>query len=375
MNEKRLIYFLLCCGIVTINFNLAAIAAVIPTISADLRRSDILTAKIITYYLIPYGFGALLFAPLTRHVSYRNTLAGSLAVYAAASLFCGLSRGLNDLLLGNVIAGIAAAGAIPLGLMVIGELFEKEVRGRLVGLFFSCSFMAGLAGLLVSGLAHWRWLFFIPAIMGALTVIGLFVLPTRELNCRHEAPVNYLKVFTDPKIRDVFVFIVLMSFLYHGVHKWYGVYLSQEYHLDKLAISFFIMVTSVFGAAGQNIGGFLTDKKGRLTACLVGTVVLAASVMLLAGKYPLFFVAVILAGISVGWTISHNSISTALTDFSEDDRPMIASLNSSLRFVSGGFGFWVSSFFVQKSFGFTFLVIGVLILMVSFLLKKLVGEH
>lgn len=375
MNEKKTIYLLLCCGIVTINFNLAAVAAVIPAIGVDLSLPDFIVSKIISFYLIPYGIGALLYAPLTRYISYRNTLAGAMVVYTAASLFCGGARDLDHLLIGNVLIGISAAGAIPLGLMVIGELFEKNVRGRLVGLFFSASFMTGLAGLFVSGVAHWRWLFFIPAVMGALTAVGLFVLPTRLLSQKHKAPVNYLKVFTDPKIRNVFTFIVAMSFLYHGLHKWYGVYLSQVYHLDKLAISLFIMITSLCGAAGQNIGGFLTDKKGRRAACFAGSVILAASAMLLAGRYPLLFVGMVLAGVAIGWTISHNSISTVLTDFPEDDRPMIASLNSSLRFVSGGIGFWASSYFVQKSFSLTFFTIGVLTLIISFFLKKLDLEH
>lgn len=373
--EKRLVYFLLCCAIVTINFNFVAVAAIIPAIGSDLSLPDFVVSKIITYYLIPYGVGALIFAPLTKYITYRNALAGSLFIYALASLFCGLSQGLDQLVAGNIIAGVSAAGTIPLGLMVIGELFEKEVRGRLVGLFFSCSFMAALSGLLVSGLAHWRWLFLIPVILGALTVIGFFALPTGALNRKHQAPVNYFKVFTDPRIRNVFVFIVIMSFLYHGVHKWYGVYLAQEYHLDKLSISFFIMITSVCGAAGQNIGGFLTDKKGRIAACLLGGVVLAASTMLLAGRYPLVILAIVLAGVAIGWTISHNSISTVLTDFPEDDRPMIASLNSSLRFISGGLGFSVSSYFVQKSFSATFFIIGILILVMSFLLKKLNIGH
>jgi predicted MFS family arabinose efflux permease len=373
--ERKIIYFLLCCGIVTINFNFAAIAAVIPTISLDLNLPDFQVSRIITYYLIPYGFGALIFAPLTKYVTYRNTLAGSLFIYSLASLFCGLSQGLDQLAIGNVLAGISAAGAIPLGLMIIGELFEKEIRGRLVGLFFSASFIAALTGLFVSGIAHWRWLFFTPAIIGLLSAIALLVLPTGLLNRKHEAPVNYLKVITDLRIRNFFVFIVIMSFLYHGIHKWYGVYLAKEYHLDKFAISVFIMVTSLFGAAGQNVGGFLTDKRGRLAACFTGGMILGVATMLLAGHYPLFILAAVLAGISVGWTISHNSISTVLTDFPEDDRPMLASLNSSLRFVSGGLGFWLSSFSVQKSFSFTFLAIGILVLLTSFSLNKLVSEQ
>ena len=95
--------------------------------------------------------------------------------------------------------------------------------------------------------------------------------------------------------------------------------------------------------------------------------------MSLWGHYPLALVPMILGVIAMGWTVSHNSISTILTDFPDDDRPMVASLNSSVRFVSGGLGFSLSTFFVEKSFGTTFLAIGLLFLLLSFLQNFFIG--
>ena len=270
--------------------------------------------------------------------------------------------------------GIAAASAIPLGLMVIGQLFEKSIRGRLVGTFFSCAFLASMAGIATTSFAPWRTLFFIPAAMGMITCTALIFLPVKSLAQVHKSRINYFKVISDRHIRNVFLFIAAMSFLYHGVHKWYGVYLDKEYHLDKSLISLFFMFISLSGAGGQMVGGFLTDRSGRLSACKAGTFFLAAATMLLAGHYPLIVLAGILAVISMGWTINHNGISTVLTDFSDEDRPMIASFNSSIRFAAGGIGFYLSSFLVQKNFGMTFFGIGILMLFVSFFLKRIVTE-
>ena len=372
--DRKIIYVLICLGIITINFNLAAIAAVIPTLGKEFNLPDFVVSKVITYYMLPYGVAALLYAPLTRYLTYKVTLATTLGLYALASLFCGLTHSFGWFLWSNVVMGMTAAAAIPLGLMVIGQLFEKDIRGRLVGTFFSCAFLASMAGILITGFASWRTLFFIPAATGILSCGALLVWPVKLLDQVHQAPVNYLKAITDRHIRNVFLFIFVMSFLYHAVHKWYGVYLSQEYHLNKSVISIFFIITSLSGAAGQNVGGYLTDKRGRFWTCRTGTALLGLATMLLVGHYPLVILAVILAALSVGWTINHNGISTVLTDFSDDERPMIAGLNSSVRFVSGGIGFYISHFFVQKSFGYTFLGVGIVMLGAAVFLKYIVTQ-
>jgi hypothetical protein len=80
----------------------------------------------------------------------------------------------------------------------------------------------------------------------------------------------------------------------------------------------------------------------------------------------------VLFAISVCWTIGHNGLSTVLADFPDEDRPIIASLNSAVRFISGGLGFQFSALFVGASFGLTFLGIGILILLLAYILKYII---
>lgn len=375
MNSAKLIIFLICLGNVAISFNIGAVAAALPDISAALGVPEFVAAKIVPFYMIPYGLGALLYAPLTRFFTYRQCLMGAMAVYAAASLVSGLSQSLQAVLIAQAVAGVAAASSTPLSLMVIGDSFERDVRGRLVGIYFGCSFFATMVGMFFMGAVDWRWLFFIPAMIAAVNVLSLWGTKAPQLESRHEESVNYWKALSKDHIRPVFLFIFAMSFLYHAVHKWYGIYLNQEYGLGKQAVSFILILVAVCGLAGQQVGGYISDKKGRLTACYAGIGGLACGAALLVGHYPLVVLTAVLGVIGVSWTMSHNSVSTILTDFPDEDRPVIASLNSAVRFVSGGLGFSLSKYFVEKSFGVTFLGIGVLFFLLLFVVKSVFPKY
>ncbi|MDP8213261.1 MAG: MFS transporter [Candidatus Zapsychrus exili] len=375
INNKIVIYILICLGCINISFNAAAIAAVIPEISIDLKVSDFLAAKIIPYYIMSYGIGALIYAPITRYIRYRTVLVITIALFGVSTLACGFIGSLPKLLFARVIMGVTGASIIPLGLILIGQLFDKQIRGRLVGGFFACSFLSAIVGIVLSGIIHWRWLFFIPGIFSLLVVLSFVLFNSDLIKCVHKGEVNYFKAFSNTRIRDVFIFIAAISFLFHGVHKWFGIYLSRIYQMDKLSISMFFLFAGIGGFVGQIVGGYISDKKGRDTACYIGIVGLAIGIMLLLGVYNKIVLGIIFVLIAMSWTIGHNGISTILTDFSEENRPIIASLNSSVRFVAGAIGFFVSSFFVEKSFSITFFVIGVLILSLTFILKKTVLQQ
>ena len=342
--------------------------------SVDLKLSPIAVSKIIPYYMIPYGVGALLYAPLAKKVSIKTIMVVSMIFLALSNFLCAFTHSLAQLLFFRVMMGIVAASVIPLGLIIIGKSFEAGIRGRMVGTFFSASFVASMVGIILSGLIDWRWLFFIPTFLGLGAAIFVGIFRSDLLKKIDGKPIDYLNVFYDREIRNVFIFIFFVSMFYHGVYRWLGVYLDQVYHLQKFAISIFFVLRAMGGILGRNIGGQLTDRRGRYGSCLVGIVILSGATMLLYGIFPLYILAMIFVASAVGWTIGHNGLSTVLTDFPDERRSEIASLNSSVRFLSGGAGFSLSGFFVEKNFGFglTFLTIGILMFFSSLFLRKIV---
>ncbi len=374
LGSRGFVFGLLCLNCFTISFNVAAIEAAIPSIAADLNLSALVVSNIIPSYLIPYGLGALIYAPLARYVSFRFIMVATMVIFAVSNFVCAQAYNMGFFFLPRLLTGLAGSAAIPLGLILIGKMFERNMRGRLVGLFFGCSFMASIVGVFLSGVAHWRWLFYFPSALGILAAFLAFFIKSPDLDSQEKNSINYFNIIYNKTIRNIFIFIIIISSLYYGVHKWFGVYLSRDYGLNQFTISMFFVVMAVTGFCGQMIGGHISDHKGRFLACLIGLVLLGMCSMLLVGHYPLFVLVIVLCGTAVGWSIGHNGASTALTDFPEEHRAEVASLNSAVRFLAGGIGFMVSTPFAQKSFGWMFFVIGLFILCLTFFLRKAIPQ-
>jgi len=364
----------LCLNCFTISFNVAAIEAAIPSIASDLHLSALVVSNIIPSYLIPYGLGALIYAPLARYINFRFIMIMTMMIFSISNFVCAQAHDMGFFFLPRLLTGLAGSAAIPLGLILIGKMFRKDIRGRLVGVFFGCSFMASIAGVFISGVAHWRWLFYFPSALGILAAFLTVFIKSPDLDSQEKNSVNYLNIIYNKKIRNIFIFIIIISSLYYGVHKWFGVYLSREYSLGQFAISMFFVLMATAGFFGQVVGGVISDKKGRFLSCLIGILLLGISSALLIGHYPLFVLPIILCTTAVGWAVGHNGASTALTDFPEENRAEVASLNSAVRFFAGGIGFMLSAPFVAKSFGVTFFVLGCLILCLTFFLRKAIPQ-
>ncbi len=370
--RKTIVFFLFCLANITISFNFAALAAAVPLMSRGLGQTENVVSQISAYYMIPYGLGALMYAPLARMIRIKWILVITMVLYGVLNFICAANSSIGVILIARVLMGLAAAGVIPLCLISLGKLFEKEVRGRMVGLFFSTSFIASVAGIAVSGWCDWRWLFIIPGVLGVLTALCMIFGADRFCETRNLPPVDYLRVWQVPSVRHILLYIFVLSLLYHAIHKWLAVYLHRQYGLEQWAISSFFILIALTGVIGQNVGGYITDRKGRAVACYWGVILLAAATMALLWTYPLAVLAVILAVFSVAWALGHNGISTVLTDFSDEHRSEIAGLNSAIRFFSGGLGFFIGGAFVEKNIALTFFGFGVAMLATSFFVKKII---
>ncbi len=355
-----------------VTFNITALNAAIPQISRSLGIPVNDAANIIGYYMLPYGLCALLFAPLAVKFSIKRLMIVSTLSYAFANWICLWSDSFNVILLGRIASGFGAAAVTPLALMTLGKIYDKDVHGRVIGLFFSASFLGSMLGLIVNSFLSWHWQFIIPSILGLMLSIGYCFCPRQGMESIKGIKIDYLEAFRMGGLRRILIFIFVTSLLFHGVVKWYGVFLDKIYSFDQSTISFVFILTALAGAFGQNIGGFITDKFGRRASCYIGLIMLGAAMMSLVKLHSFIVLSIILCLVTVGWSIAHNGISTVLADFSIKFRSELAALNSAVRFFSGGIGFWVSGGFVQYNFGFTFLGIGCLMLSQCFFIHKII---
>jgi len=359
---KKATFVIICFAGSILSFNVAATAALIPSIAKEFALSQFLIGKIIWVYMLAYGTFALVYGPLARAIDAKKIVLTCLFLFSIANLLFALSSNIQTLYAARFFMGVFGSALIPLSLILIARHIKSQVRGRSVGLFFSTTFFASLLGLFLSGFVYWRIIYLIPAISGfLLCLVVYFLLPSFRQDASG-LEINYLKAFANKKILFIFGYIFCISLFFHGVQQWLGVYFSSKFGLTQFLISMLITLTSFSGIFGEALGGLFSDRLGRLKTINLGIILMIVSVFSLVFKWPLFILAVIMVIWGLGWAFNHAGLSTLLTDLPREFLNEAASLNSSVRFLSGGLGAALGGLLMQKSFTLGFSVFGICLL-------------
>ncbi len=375
-------FFFICFGGIILSFNVAATSALIPSISVSLGKGPLIVGEMIWLYMIPYGIFALVYVPLTYLINIKVVLEGSLFLFSLANLSVGFSHSLAQIFISRIFMGVFGASIVPLTFFIVSNSADREKRGRILGTFFSLTFISSLAGLFLSGIMNWRYIYIIPGVTGIILVIHeMFYLNLDDVHIhRRNTGLNYVNALKDKRVYSIFLYIFIASVLYHSTRQWMGVYFYEGFSFSQFLISSLLLVLSAVGILGELGGGIMSDKNGRVKTINLGVVLMAVSLILIAlpGMIPLEFTrrwtqviyfAAALAIFGTGWTFNHIGLSTMITDLPDDLVSYASGLNSSVRFLAGGIGALIGGA-VIKNYGFVVLFsIGAIGLLVLYLLK------
>jgi EmrB/QacA subfamily drug resistance transporter len=104
------------------------------------------------------------------------------AIFALASVGCGLAFNIHQLIIARSIQGVGAALLVPGSLSIISTSFDEKSRGQAIGTWSGFTAITTAVGPLLGGWlvqhASWRWVFFINLpIAAAVIVISLWWIP------------------------------------------------------------------------------------------------------------------------------------------------------------------------------------------------------
>ncbi len=370
---KRSTLVILCLEGAVLSFNVAACAALVPSIAKDFALSQFFVGRITWLYMLAYGVAALFYGPLVRAVDARKVEFSCLVLFSLANFLAAFSKNIYALFSARFLMGLFGASVIPLGLILITKHVAKEKRGKFIGLFFAATFIASLLGLFLSGIIPWRLIFLIPAILGlALSTVIYFYLPSFQKDSG-AFRINYLAALKNKYFLRIFTYIFLISLIYHGIQQWLAVYFSVYLGLAQFFISSLIALTSFSGIFGEVFGGRLADVLGRIKTINLGIALMAGSAFCLMFELPVFLLAILMVIWGLGWTFNHAGLSTLLTDLPQRFLHEAASLNSSIRFISGGLGVAIGGLLSQKGFALSFMLFGCGLITLLLLDRKLLA--
>ncbi|MBW2609314.1 MAG: MFS transporter [Deltaproteobacteria bacterium] len=158
-----------------------------PTIISILGGFEIYSWAFTSYFLASI-VSTPIFGKLADMYSIRKIFLASVWVFIGASVLCGMSQNMYQLIAFRGLQGAGGGALIALCLTVIGAIYPPEKIGRMLGIMAAVWALAAVMGPIIGGLLvekiSWRWIFYINLPSGlvaaALVAAGLGKVRNRQ---------------------------------------------------------------------------------------------------------------------------------------------------------------------------------------------------
>ncbi|MCL4289177.1 MAG: MFS transporter [Thermoleophilia bacterium] len=162
----------------------------LPSIQRSLNAGISELEWVVSAYALTFAVLLLSGGKLADLFGRRRIFLLGLAVFAAASLACGLATSAEMLIAARAFQGVGAALMMPATLAIISATFPPEERGLAIGIWAGVSAMALAIGPLVGGLltehADWSWIFFVNVPVGTIGVLAGRIIIEESRDTSHE---------------------------------------------------------------------------------------------------------------------------------------------------------------------------------------------
>ena len=216
----------------------------LPSIETDLGLEHRLSALewVVSGYALSFAVMMLAGGKLADMLGRRLIFVIGLAIFAGASLACGLAGSVEVLIAARVVQGVGAAFMLPATLSIISATFPPRLRGTAIGIWAGVSALALAIGPLVGGLItehiSWNWIFYINVPVGALGIVAAMTIIRESKDTSHEQRLDVAGLVTS----GVSFFAVTFAVIESNRYGWGSWTILGLFALAAVALAAFVVV-------------------------------------------------------------------------------------------------------------------------------------
>src|SRR5258705_2625532 len=158
----------------------------LPALQKNLNATLVDVQMVVEAYALFLAALLLLGGSLGDHFGRKKVYAIGVALFALASVWCGLAPNINQLIIARAAQGIGGALLVPGSLAIISATFSEDERGKAIGTWSGATAITPALGPLMGGwlIEHvsWRAVFFlnVPIAFAVIVLILVFVPESRD---------------------------------------------------------------------------------------------------------------------------------------------------------------------------------------------------
>lgn len=176
-------------GFFVVTLDAVIVNVALPAIRAGLGGGITGLQWVVDGYTLAFAAFLLSAGSLTDRIGAKRAFGLGVAVFAAASVACGVAPSFGVLVAFRFVQGVGAAVVMPSSMALIGQAYPDPVRrARAVAVWAVGGSVASSAGPVLGGLltlASWRWIFLVNVPVG---VLALVLLARTSRSGRHRVP-------------------------------------------------------------------------------------------------------------------------------------------------------------------------------------------
>ncbi|HEV3511929.1 MAG TPA: MFS transporter [Candidatus Sulfotelmatobacter sp.] len=248
--------------------------AVQPLVQAEFHVSKeqigFLTSAFLGFYMIAAPF----IGPLADRYSRKLIIVLGAVFWSGLTLLTAVTHNYTELLIRHTLVGVGEATFVTIAPTFVADLFQENVRGRILGVFYLAIPVGSAAGYLLGGYlapTHgWRFPFYIAAAPGFLLALLASFLkepPRGQFDSLKETPERgtVLGLIRNPAFLTSTLGMAFMTYSLGGIQVWMPQFLYSERHftLEKANLLFggIIVIDGIVAAlAGGWLGDYLLPR-------------------------------------------------------------------------------------------------------------------
>src|SRR6266480_3637709 len=150
----------------------------LPALQTNLKATAVDVQWVVEAYALLLAALLLLGGSLGDHLGRKRIYATGIALFALASIWCGLAPSINQLIAARAVQGIGGALLVPGSLAIISASFAEDKRGQAIGTWSGSTAITTALGPVIGGylIEHvsWRAVFFLNLPLAAIVLLILF---------------------------------------------------------------------------------------------------------------------------------------------------------------------------------------------------------
>jgi MFS family permease len=281
------------------------LAGVMEKVQKQFDLTDTEGGTLATTFMLVYMCASPLGGYLGDRMPRKWLIAGAVMLWSLATIGSGLATSFAMLVVMRGLTGIGEAGYGTIAPSFISDLFRKELRSRMLSIFYTAIPLGAAAGFIIGGWVgekfSWQAAFFVGGAPGiALAVLSLF-LPQPVRGAMDDGPTlapvsfgpGFKALLGNTRFWYTTAGLTLMTFGIGGLANWMPKFLSSERGFSGGEAGFYLGATTVLGGLlGTIAGGYFGDRMDRRRPG--GGVQLSAIGLVIAA--PLMFLCVLIDG-------------------------------------------------------------------------------